>query len=222
VKNLLRNKNTRWSKENVLLFQDRWKAVTIPVNIKIDLHQTALPLDQVLALIRSAENISVTDCFCRTELQNCDFPRKVCLSLNQLAIMNVNDGSDELVSKPEAEKIVLKAHQSGLVHLALHRPEDDEKHIQAICSCCSCCCSAFQGLFRLNMSGLVKKSLYLSNHDPDKCTHCGDCTSTCHFVARTLSEGGDMVFDSNRCFGCGLCVTSCPEDAIVMIKRVLA
>ncbi|UCG04388.1 MAG: 4Fe-4S binding protein [Candidatus Heimdallarchaeota archaeon] len=31
-----------------------------------------------------------------------------------------------------------------------------------------------------------------------------------------------MAFNVNNCFGCGLCVTRCPEDAIAMIKRALA
>jgi Pyruvate/2-oxoacid:ferredoxin oxidoreductase delta subunit len=210
------------SKENILTFKDRWKAVTIPVNIKLDNRQTALYLDQVLSIIRSSETISVENCFCRTELQNCDFPRKVCLTLNKTAIKNANDGIAEIISKTEAEKIVLEAHQKGLVHLALHRPEEDEKNIQAICSCCSCCCSALLGLLRMNMTGLVKKSQYISTHDPEKCINCGECTSNCHFMARTLSEGGDMTFNQTYCFGCGLCVTSCPEDAILMIKRVLS
>ena len=203
-------------------FQNRWRAVTIPVNIKIDTRQTALHLDHVLIIIRSSEKIAVTNCICRTDLKNCNFPLKVCLSLNGNAAKNVSNGTAEFISKTEAEKIILETHQKGLVHLALYRPEEDEKNIQAICGCCSCCCHALQGLLLMNMGGLVKPSKYISQHDLTKCINCGECTSNCHFMARTLSEGGDMTFNQAYCFGCGLCVTSCPEDAIVMIKRVLA
>ncbi|MHA2296066.1 MAG: ATP-binding protein [Candidatus Hodarchaeales archaeon] len=220
VKTLIRNRNNKWSKENVLTFKERWKAVTIPVNIKIDTRQTALQLDQVLSIVRSAEKISVENCFCRTDLQNCDYPRKVCLSFNELASKNVNDGIAEFISTTEAEKIILEAHQEGLVPMALHRPEEDEKNIQAVCNCCSCCCSAFQGLLRLNMTGLVKRSQYVSTHDPGKCHDCGECTYHCHFKARTLGEGGEMTFNQAYCFGCGLCVTRCPEEANTMIERV--
>lgn len=217
---MIRNKKSNWSKENVLLFKERWKAVTIPVNIKIDKRQTALHLDQILSIIRVAETIGVENCFCRTELQNCDLPRKICLNLNMTAIKNANEDIAEIFSKPEAEKIILEAHQKELVHLALHHPEEDEMNIQTICSCCSCCCSAFQGLIRMNMTGLGKNSPYFSTHDPEKCNNCKKCTSMCYFKARTLNEGGDTIFNETKCYGCGLYVTTCPEDAIVMNKRV--
>jgi len=221
VKILQRNSKSKWSEEELVSFQNRWRAVTIPVNIKIDTHHNTLHLDRVLAILRSSEKIAVTNCICRIDLQNCDFPLKVCLSLNGSAIKNVSNGTAEFISKNEAEKIVLETHQKGLVHLALHRPEEDEKNIQAICSCCSCCCHALQGLLLMNMGELVKPSEYISQHDLVKCINCGECTSNCHFMARTLNERGDMTFNQARCFGCGLCVTSCPEEAITMIKRIL-
>lgn len=220
MKILVTNRESKWSEEELISFKNRWRATTIPVNVKIDVPQTTLHLDQVLSIIRSSERIAVEDCICRIELQNCDFPLKVCLSLNLNATKNVEGGTAEFISKTEAERIVLETHQKGLVHLALHRPEEDEKNIQAICSCCSCCCHALQGLLLKNMKGLVKKSKYVSTHDPEKCVNCGECISSCHFKARTLSQEGDMIFNQNNCFGCGLCITSCPENAITMIERV--
>ncbi|MFX0051309.1 MAG: ATP-binding protein [Candidatus Hermodarchaeota archaeon] len=219
---MIRNRKSRWSKENVLRFKDRWKAVTIPVNITIDHRQITLQLDQVLSLIRSSETISVGNCFCRTELQNCDFPRRVCLNLNMNAIKTANDGTAEIISKTKAEKIISEAHQKGLVLLALHPPEEDETNIQSICSCCSCCCSAFQGLLRMYMHGLVKKSQYISTQDPEKCLNCGECISYCHFMARTLDDEENMTFNPSHCFGCGLCVARCSENAIEMVERVLS
>ena len=196
--------------------------MTIPVNITIDVHQTALPLDRVLALIQSSEKVAVIDCICRTGLQNCDFPRKVCLSLNENATKRVADGSAEFISKTEAEKILSETHKKGLVHLALHRPKEAEKDIQAICSCCSCCCHALQGLLLMNMKGLVKPSKYISTHDPEKCINCGECVYQCQFKARKLKKEDIMTFDPNICFGCGLCVTSCAQNAIEMIERPLS
>ena len=213
------NKKNRWSEEELVSFKNRWRAVTIPVNIKLDTRQTALHLDHVLTIIQSSEKIAVMNCVCRTGLQNCDYPRKVCLVLDKSASKSVNEGTAEFIFKAEAEEIILETHQKGLVHLALHRPAEDEKNIQAICSCCSCCCHALQGLLLMNMKGLVKPSKYISTHDPRKCINCGECTSKCQFNARTLSEGDIMTFNPNYCFGCGLCVTSCPQNAIEMIER---
>jgi Pyruvate/2-oxoacid:ferredoxin oxidoreductase delta subunit len=218
---LLKKQKNRWSEEELVSFKNRWRAVTIPVNIKINTQQTALHLDHVLRIIKSSEKIAIANCVCRTDLQNCDFPRKVCLSLDNNATKNVTDGRAEFVSKAEAEKIILKTHKEGLILLALHQTGEDEENIQAICSCCSCCCHALQGLLLMNMKGLVKPSKYISTHDPEKCINCGDCIHNCKFKARTLSEGDIMTFNPNYCFGCGLCVTNCSQNAIVMIERIL-
>lgn len=153
----------------------------------------SLPLDQVLSLIHSSEKIAVGDCLCRSDLQNCDFPRRVCLGLNMTAIKTVDAGKTEFISKSEAEKIVLDTHQKGLLHLALYHPDEDETNIEGICGCCPCCCSALHGLLRMNMQDLLKLSPYLSIHDPKKCTNCGECTSHCYFQARASSKGGDLI-----------------------------
>lgn len=218
---MIKNVKRKWSKDELLDFQDRWRAVTIPVNVKINNKQTALHLDYVFDIINSSEKIAVKDCFCRIELQNCDFPLKVCLSLNEAAEKYVANGEAEFISKTEAEKIIQDIHQKGLVHLALHRLGEDEKHIQVVCSCCSCCCHALQELLLMNMKGLIEPSIYISTHDSTKCINCGKCTYQCQFNARSLSEEDIMTYNPNHCFGCGLCVTICPQKAIQMVKRKL-
>lgn len=221
MKYLLKNQKNKWSEEELISFKSRWRAVTIPINIKIDTQQIALFLENVLKIIELSDQIAVTDCICRTKLKNCDYPRKVCLSLGKNAIKSVSDGTAEFVSKEEAKKIVMETHENGLVHLALHRPGDDEKNIQAICSCCSCCCHALQGLLLMNMKRLVKSTEYISTHEQEKCIDCGECVDRCQFNARILNNEDMMTFNPDLCFGCGLCVKRCTQNAIEMIKRPL-
>lgn len=212
-------KQKTWSKEELLDFQERWRGVTIPVNIKLDVQQTALHLEQVLDIIRESEQIAVTDCVCRAELQNCNYPLDVCLTIDSDAKRLVAEGEAEFITKAEAKKVLIATHELGLVHLALHRPSEDESHIQAICSCCSCCCHALQGLLLMDMKELIKPSTYISTHNPEECINCGDCVQRCHFNARVLNEEDIMIFNPNDCFGCGLCVSSCSQNAIEMIER---
>ncbi|MFX0124083.1 MAG: ATP-binding protein [Candidatus Hodarchaeota archaeon] len=218
---MLKDKKNKWSEEELVSFKSRWRAVTIPINIKIDTQQTALLLENVIQIIELTEKIAVTDCICRTKLNNCDYPLKVCLSLGKNAIKSVSDGTAEFISKNEAKNIVIETHEKGLVHLALHRPDDDEKNIQAICSCCSCCCHALQGLLLMNMKGLVKSSEFIAIQDQEICIDCGECVDRCQFDARILDNKDRMIFNPNLCFGCGLCVSSCAQNAIEMIKRPL-
>jgi formate hydrogenlyase subunit 6/NADH:ubiquinone oxidoreductase subunit I len=52
---------------------------------------------------------------------------------------------------------------------------------------------------------------------------CDACIHAClpQALALEQSEGGlAITFDLGRCIGCGLCATTCPEDAITMTSDV--
>ena len=60
-----------------------------------------------------------------------------------------------------------------------------------------------------------------------KCGQCGKCVRRCHFDAfyhdgtKTLVDGKHrktVQFDPLKCWGCGLCATTCPDDAIAMVS----
>jgi Fe-S-cluster-containing hydrogenase component 2 len=41
----------------------------------------------------------------------------------------------------------------------------------------------------------------------------------CQFHARDLVDG-KLKFNQAKCFGCGLCVTTCPTNSVRLIKRI--
>lgn len=52
------------------------------------------------------------------------------------------------------------------------------------------------------------------------CMHCGNpaCLMVCPSQAYTVRDDGLVVLDREKCTGCGLCVSACPYDAVVMLK----
>lgn len=50
--------------------------------------------------------------------------------------------------------------------------------------------------------------------DQDRCINCGLCVDTCPEQAISMRQRYTVVFDSSRCTGCGLCVERCPVGAI--------
>ncbi len=44
-------------------------------------------------------------------------------------------------------------------------------------------------------------------------TGCGTCVASCYFEARQIQDGTLQTIDEN-CFGCGKCLSVCPEQAI--------
>jgi MinD superfamily P-loop ATPase len=90
-----------------------------------------------------------------------------------------------------------------------------------LCSCCPCCCHTLGSLVRNGLHTEILTSKYISQDDPTLCNDCGDCVERCVFQAREMIAGR-LEFDSSKCFGCGLCVSACPTDAISLAPRSTA
>jgi len=208
-----------WSETKLLEFKERWQAITIPVNIQIENKQIALDLERVNQFIAQAEIVALGNCYCRTTLQNCNFSRKTCIFFNARAEMQVNEGQADYITSEQARLTLFKTHKEGLVHLAMYQLGTPDYFPSEICSCCPCCCQALQGLQRLNMIGLVEPSEFVATYDSETCTQCHICIERCHFGARMLDFSENIVFNQDLCFGCGLCITTCPENAIKLISR---
>jgi len=209
-----------WSENELTDFRKRWYAITIPVNKRIENDQVVLNLDQSYHILERAEKVALADCICRSTLQNCEKPKRVCLFLNNDAKKVVRSGRARWTSKVRAKKLVKLTHEAGLVHLTMYHPDDKEKLPGVLCSCCECCCHALQGLIRLDMHDLVTPSQFITSTNWEDCSNCGKCVKRCVFGARTREAGKMTGYNPDRCFGCGLCVTMCPEKAIELHKRI--
>jgi ferredoxin len=68
-------------------------------------------------------------------------------------------------------------------------------------------------------SPIVAKSAFLAQQSSiHECIHCGKCVQRCYFGARQM-KNGVLQYDPSQCYGCGLCVSTCPQDVIFLQKR---
>jgi heterodisulfide reductase subunit A-like polyferredoxin len=58
----------------------------------------------------------------------------------------------------------------------------------------------------------------ISVTDMDKCVNDGTCVERCHFEAREMVDGQLKVND-DLCYGCGLCISTCPSEAISLVRK---
>ena len=197
---------------------DLEKAVTVPVNVKVEAEHRVYDLGEMEEILRGAERIVLQDCGCKTEYGNCDSPTRVCLSIDEAAegSLRHEEHHPREVSLDEALEALEVSHEAGLVHMAYTMKGDERPTV--ICSCCPCCCHTLGGLLRFGLSTQVLTSRYVAEDDEESCNRCGVCVDRCVFDARSMT-GGELSYDPSSCFGCGLCVSTCRTGSIRLVPR---
>ena len=161
--------------------------------------------------------IGVAECYCRAmkdfQGQHCEKPRETCFVFNEFAESLIDQGIARRLELSEALAILVQAEKAGLVHNA----DNFQGQIRSICNCCSCCCPGLQAAIR-GQKNVQADSRYVVSFDPAKCEHDYACVEACPINAIT-QNGGDPIINLDFCFGCGLCVPSCPSGALRMVVR---
>lgn len=188
-------------------------------------NDTIMLLSEVEEMINAASDIVVQPCDCRKLGENCDRPVETCIWLDEGARQALDRGHGRQLTKEEAIELLRHADKKGLMHTA--DSEWRERGLHAICNCCACDCYPFRAAQELGSKGTWPKSCYIAIHNTDLCNLCGACVKRCHFEA-FYYDGTSMDIDGKKkkvvqydpvkCWGCGLCVNTCPENAIDMIS----
>lgn len=192
----------------------------IPIEREIQAKQEALTYERVSSIIEAGQAFLLNECICKKKqglLENpCDKPLEVCLAI--APVPNVFDDAKigRPISKEEAYKVLNKSEEDGLVHLTWNVKGG---HF-FICNCCGCCCGVLHGINKWKIpASKVVNSYYFAAIDPDECAACGTCADErCQVNAIEEGENAYEVI-KERCIGCGLCVTTCPSEAIELIRK---
>jgi Pyruvate/2-oxoacid:ferredoxin oxidoreductase delta subunit len=184
----------------------------LPVEEKIEDPRCILPYESVSEIVRQARRIAVQLCPCRVRERACDAPLETCISLDKVADYMISRQIGREIDIDEALAILQRAEELGLVHQA-----DNTDHPTVICACCPCCCIFLRAITHYQKEYVVAKSRYRASIDQDKCIQCETCLGRCHFGAIRREESGIVVIPE-RCLGCGLCASTCPNDAITLIE----
>ena len=187
----------------------------IPVEQAIEAKQWVIPTAKAIEILREARSFAFTDCGCRLAFRRCSNPVDTCLLIGKYADLNVQKGLARRIALQEAEQVLKRANEHGLIHLTIYTPGQG---VYALCSCCECCCHDLQIMKRFGRPDFIAKSDYIAQTDLSQCSHCGECVERCVFEARTMVDGS-LQYDPKKCFGCGLCVTTCRTGAIDLVER---
>jgi NAD-dependent dihydropyrimidine dehydrogenase PreA subunit len=184
-----------------------------------------LLLAEALAMVDAASEYVVVPCDCRSIVMACDRPRETCIRLDEDARKTLERGHGRRLTQDEMREVVIKANKAGLMASG-DRSWREHGGPSGFCNCCACDCYPFRAGERLGVQQRWPRSHYIASRDMAKCGQCGKCVRRCHFDAfyhdgtKTLVNGKrrkTVQFDPLKCWGCGLCATTCPDEAISMV-----
>jgi Fe-S-cluster-containing hydrogenase component 2 len=191
----------------------------IPVGRVVENRQEILPHERAGEVVRAAEAVAVTNCYCRHEAellgQGCGHPKDVCLMFGPFAEFAAKQGWARLVETEEALATLERAEKAGLVHVT----DNVAAGANFMCNCCGCCCLFLRTITTLDQPGAVAQAAWLPEVDRAECTACGACAEACQVGAIRAPEDEPAVVDPERCLGCGQCQTACAFDAVHMVRR---
>ena len=190
----------------------------VPVEKEISAIQEALPYEKVSTIIRNGVSFGLGDCICKKKERllgkSCDKPTEVCMGIAPVPGVFEKGHWGRPISKEEAEEVLKKAEDAGLVHMTIN---SETEHFY-ICNCCGCCCGVLRSVNEFGITDAVN-SHFFAEIDHDKCVGCGLCADErCQVNAIEADDDFYRVI-KKRCIGCGLCVSSCPEGAATLERK---
>jgi len=189
----------------------------VPVERLIPVEQEALTYHQVSNLIDKSKSFMVNECICKKQRglldHPCTKPVEVCLAMAPLpGLLDNHPWGGRVITREEAYEVLRIAEDAGLVHLI----GNVENGHHFICNCCGCCCGILQAVKRFPAA---VNSHYYARIDPDRCSACGVCAGERCPIGAIAVDGDSYRVIREKCIGCGLCATTCPEEAIELIAK---
>ena len=209
---------TRWGKKMMLYIAKASK--DLPHGIVITLEAAERVIDFLDRLEGPDDGrFALGPCLC--QLATCKWEEPVIKDIQFLyakdIFMSLKLGY-KIASAEEAKEILRKCNMLGYIH-ALEMCRQSGKWVFCICNCEPRVCAPTR-VFLLT-GEMMWKGPEICVSDGSKCMgaeSCGKCNARCIFGAN-ISVNGRFEVNSEKCMGCGLCISTCIGRARRMIPR---
>jgi electron transport complex protein RnfB len=179
------------------------------------------PYDDIDAHFARHERFGLVDCVCRIS-QNlvgskCLKPVKRC---GFVGLPSNTPLSEYVLDREQALKLFTELEEEGHVHTGFYgfiRGADTPQFV-GCCNCCGDCCGILRAITQWGFAEGPQRSNYRAVLKEENCLACGGvCVERCQVHAISVNEKGIAVIKREKCIGCGLCVVTCPGEAIELV-----
>lgn len=192
----------------------------VPVSTSIEARVKVHRLDDVIRILEDAKSINLMPCACRKEKallgHTCKHSLETCITFSNQENILSRWQLGRTISKEDAIEVARKAEKEGLVHTTYNA---DDSGLSFLCACCSCCCNFLKGFIELKAPNMVAQSNFVAGIVENECDKCGICANERCPMDAIVEEDDCFRVLSERCIGCGVCVSTCPTGAITMVER---
>ena len=192
----------------------------LPIEETISSDQEALPYEKVSALIEKSQSFLVNECICKKEHalldKPCEKPLEVCLAMAPIHGAFDKSPIGRMITKEQAYVLLKMTEDAGLVHLTNNMQNGQF----FICNCCKCCCGVLRSINELGIPAWdVVNSPFYAVIDQDACIGCSICKEKRCQVNAIDKENDIYHITPEKCIGCGLCISTCPIQAISLMRK---
>jgi len=189
----------------------------IPIGESVRNNMEVHPFESASALVDGAQAWGVLDCICRK--QKALIGQACEHPVDVCMVLEQRPGAFD---RSDTIRALTREQAKGVLRRAadaglVHSVSNNQQGVHYICNCCTCSCGILRGMANLGIANVVARSAFVNQVDEVMCSACGLCIDSCPFDALTMSD--TAVVDGVRCVGCGVCVLTCPDDAMGLARR---
>jgi len=189
----------------------------VPVEETLSSGGEVLPYETLSTMMENNKTFALAHCACRVAAddKSCGKSTEVCLIFDRPAEFLIQRKLAKPITREQAIDVLKKSEEEGLVHTS----NNSQDRLNFVCNCCPCCCTILTGLTKVNAPHPFAKGRWYATIDESLCTACGTCRDERCPVEAIAIDDGIAVADRDKCIGCGVCASACPEEAISMKER---
>ncbi len=187
----------------------------VAIQEEVESEPGVLTYEMVYEMIDRARVTGLAYCACRELEQACDGPREACMIFDDTCTFLVERGFGRYLSKQEMKEKLRECDDAGLVH----QVNNSRDRLTLICNCCPCCCGVLKSYIEFDNKDATLGSGFRPNNDAEACTGCAICAEERCPISAIRIVDEHAAIDIEKCIGCGLCVTGCPNGAMKMKRK---